>query len=130
MMTFDDTIRGYAMAADNDSDFYDEADDNHDDLRHRFDDDDEEEEITLTSDDDTEDDDRDADNDVTERPDTHAEEASLFSLPPSPAAGYTPATREATLPVRSEASTTPAQTARSVNPAAKAAKKAPAKKAA
>src|SRR5690242_12131128 len=98
-MTFDDTIRFYATAAEDDHDFADEADE--DDLRHRFDEDEEEEEVTLSSDDDEEEDDE------LTRPDTHAEEASVFSMPPSPVTGYTPPTREPTLPVSNEAAAKP-----------------------
>src|ERR1700733_10016620 len=81
-MMFDDTIKLYAAAAEDDHNFGDESEDDHNDLRQRFDDDDdEEEEVTMTSDDDDELGD---DEDET----THAEDASIFTLPPSPVRSY------------------------------------------
>jgi len=74
-MTFDDTIKVYAMAADDDRDYADESDDR-DDARHRFDDDDEEEEITLASDLNSDDDDDDEIDD---------EDDDLFDPAPFPA---------------------------------------------
>src|ERR1700729_2004569 len=89
-MMFDDTIKLYATSADDDHDFGDEADD-HDDLHNRFGDDDEEEEVTMTSDDDEEDDDAGLRG-------VHSEEATIFTLPPSPVTSYAPATRPSELP--------------------------------
>ena len=80
---FDETIKLYATAADDDH-FSDEAED--DDLRSRFGDDDEEEEVTMTSDDDEE---LDNDEDEILRV-THAEDATIFALPPSPVTSYDP----------------------------------------
>ena len=77
-MMFDDTIiKLDAASADDDHNYGDEADD-HDDLRNRFGDDDEEEEVTMTSDDDEE---LDLDDDGALRG-THAEDATIFTLPP------------------------------------------------
>ena len=92
-MMFDDTIKLYAASADDDHNYGDEADD-HDDIGNRFGDDDEEEEVTMTSDDDEE---IDLDDEGSLRG-THAEDATIFTLPPSPATGYVPATRPAELP--------------------------------
>src|ERR1700678_2699664 len=97
-MTFEDTMKLHAAGADDDNNYGDEADD-HDDL-HRFDDD-EEEEVTMTSDDD----DEELDNDNDELQATHAEDAMLFSLPPSPVNSYEPPTKASELPVKSVAST-------------------------
>src|SRR5437899_3674939 len=79
-MMVDDTIKLYATPADDDQHYGDEADDDHDDLRQRFGDDDEEEEVTMTSDDDEE---LDEEENGT-LPGTHAEDATIFTLPPSP----------------------------------------------
>src|SRR3979409_1426723 len=95
-MTFNATIKFFAGAADDDHNFGDDED--HDDQRTRFGDDDEEEEVTMTSDDDEE---------LDEEEDgalqgTHAEDATIFSLPPSPVTSYEPATKPSELPVKSD----------------------------
>ena len=90
-MMFDDTIKLYATPADDDQHYGDEAEDDHDDLRQRFGDDDEEEEVTMTSDDDE------------ELDEDHAEDATIFALPPSPVTSYEPATKPSELPVKSAA---------------------------
>src|ERR1700710_599486 len=117
---FDEPIKLNATAASDDHDFSDEIDDD----KHLFDDDDEEEEeVTMTSDDD----DDDADGDEVEDDafaSKHAEDATVFALPPSPVAPYSPPDTESELPVKSEA--TPVVAA----PSKPAAKKAPLKKAA
>ena len=79
-MMFDDTIKLYATSADDNHRYGDETEDDHDDQRARFGDDEEEEEVTMTSDDDEE---------LEEEEDgavqgTHAEDATIFALPPSP----------------------------------------------
>src|SRR5271170_8163015 len=101
-MMFDDTIKLYATSAD---------EDDHDDLHRRFEDD-EEEEVTMTSDDDEE---LDLDDDGSVH-ETHAEEAKIFALPPSPATSYEPPTKPSALPVKSTGAT---GTAKPVAPAAK-----------
>ena len=93
-MMFDDTIKLYATSADDDNHYGDEAEDDH-----RFGDDDEEEEVTMTSDDDEE---LDIDDDGTLHG-THAEDATIFTLPPSPVTSYEPATKASELPVKSVA---------------------------
>src|SRR5216684_9288443 len=110
-MMFDDTIKLYAASADDDHHYGDEAEDDHDDLRQRFGDDDEEEEVTMTSDDDELDEEEDE-----KLQGTHAEDATIFTLPPSPVTSYEPATKPSELPVQSGASTS---VARPVKPAAK-----------
>jgi hypothetical protein len=93
-MMFDDTIKLYATPADDDQHYGDEAEDDNDDLRQRFGDDDEEEEVTMTSDDDEE-----LDEDENGTPQgTHAEDATIFTLPPSPVTSYEPATKPSELP--------------------------------
>ena len=104
-MMFDDAIKLYATPADDDQHYGDEAEDDHDDLRQRFGDDDEEEEVTMTSDDDEE-----LDEDENGTPQgTHAEDATIFTLPPSPVTSYEPATKPSELPVKSSASTSVAR---------------------
>src|SRR5260370_288028 len=103
-MMLDDTMKLYATSADDDH-YGNEAEDDHDDLRQRFGDDDEEEEVTMTSDDDEElDEDRNG---------THAEDATIFTLPPSPVTSYEPATKPSELPVKSSASTSVARPVKS-----------------
>ena len=120
-MMFDDTIKLYATPSDDDQHYSDEAEDDHDDLRQRFVEDDEEEEVTMTSDDDELGEDEDE-----KLPGTHAEDATIFTLPPSPVTGYDPATKPSELPVKNSASTnvaTPIKAAakKTASPAKKAA---------
>src|SRR5580692_12700779 len=103
-MMFDDTIKLYATSADDDNHYGDEAEDDH-----RFGDDDEEEEVTMTSDDDEE---LDIDDDGTLHG-VHAEDATIFTLPPSPVSSYEPATKPSEFPVKSSASTSMAKPAKS-----------------
>src|SRR6266478_1822618 len=104
-MMFDDTMKLYAISADDNNHYGNEAEDDHDDLRSRFGDD-EEEEVTMTSDDDEE---LDEDEDGT-LSGTHAEDATIFTLPPSPVSSYQPATKPSELPVKSDSSTSVAKT--------------------
>src|ERR1700746_2076129 len=104
MMCDDDTMKLYATSADDDH-YGNEAEDDHEDVRQRFGDDDEEEEVTMTSDDDEE-----LDEDENEPlAGTHAEDATIFTPPPSPVTSYEPATKPSELPVRSDASTSVAK---------------------
>src|SRR5712675_3460663 len=96
-MMFDNTIKLYATSADDDHHYGDEAEDDHDDLRNRFGDDDEEEEVTMTSDDDEE-----LDEEDSPLRGTRAEDATIFTLPPSPVTSYEPATKPSELPVKSD----------------------------
>src|ERR1700722_75330 len=134
-MMFDDTIKLHATAADDDHTFGDEPDDEQDDVHRRFNDDnEEEEEVTMTSEDDDAEsqlDDEDTDDDFHG---THAEDAKLFALPPSPVSSYQPPTKESKLPVSQSAVSPVKSTAKKVaaTPAKKltpAKKAAPAKKA-
>src|ERR1700678_364376 len=122
-MMFDDTIKLYAAAAEDDHNFGDESEDS--DLNHGFEDD-EEEEVTMTSDDDDELGD---DEDETAHGTKHAEDASILTPPPSPVRSYEPATKWSELPVKNNAETSVAKSIKSVKPAAKK-KSAPAKAAA
>src|ERR1700730_18830018 len=115
-MMFDDTIKLYAAAAEDDHNFGDESEDDHNDLRNRFDDDDEEEEGTMTSDDDDEL--GDDEGEMTHGT-THAEDASIFALPPSPVRNYEPATRQSELPVKNIAEASAAKSIKSAKPVTK-----------
>src|ERR1700734_4156308 len=124
-MMFDDTIKLYAMSANDNDHFGDETEDDND--LHRFEDD-EEEEVTMTSDDDEE-----LDGDDDDSVDTRVEEAVIFALPPSPVTSYEPPTRPSELPVKGaavklEKKAAPAKKAAPVKKAA--VKKVPASKAA
>jgi len=88
---FDETYRMNASAADDDRDFTDDMDDDdNEDRTFNDEEDDEEEEVTMTSDDDEDDESLES---------KHAEEASIFALPPSPVTAYEPPTKESELPV-------------------------------
>src|SRR5882762_5044681 len=94
MTMFDETIKLHASAVDDDPDFSDDMDD--DNEVHTFDDDDEEEEeVTMTSDDDDEVADDDEDDLFVSK---HAEDATVFSLPSTPVAMYTPPSQESKVP--------------------------------
>src|SRR5580704_18179480 len=112
MMMFDDTIKLYATSADDNNHYGDEAEDDHDDLRNRFGEDDEEEEVTMTSDDDE------------ELDEDHAEDATIFTLPPSPVTSYEPATKPSELPVKSDASASATKPVKAAKKMATPAKKA------
>ena len=92
---FDEPMKLYAAASD-----YDDAHDlDDDDTVHRFNDEDEEEEMTMTSDDDE----HELSDEEDSLPGEHAEDATIYMLPPSPVEAYTPATELSTPPVQSEA---------------------------
>ncbi len=97
-MNFEEPIKLYA-AADDDNDMSNELDDE-DSLGHHFDDEDDEEELTMTSDDDEElaDDDEDS---LEQHGTTHREDVTIYTPPPSPVAGYEPATKLSEAPVES-----------------------------
>src|SRR6202012_956542 len=79
-------------------------DDEQDDVHNSFSDDDEEEEVTMTSEDDDQESQLDDEDTDDEPHGTHAEDAKLFALPPSPVRSYDPPTKASELPVKSEAS--------------------------
>src|SRR5438309_1169595 len=98
-MMFDDTMKIYAAAADNNHTFGDDEDQDNDVFEE-----DDEEEVTMTSDDDEgEIDDADESGDAEDFRGKHAEDASILAPLPISGTPYDPATKESVQPVRNEA---------------------------